>query len=250
MADVVGDFTVTMAELRVVARFVADTAAEVLPVFEDAAPGDGRPREALAAAQAFADGAPRSRRQRTASLDAHRAAAEAATEPARLAARCAGDAASAAYLHPIAQASQVGHILRAAATAAHLAELAVGSDPAAAEQSLERSRRRATPVLVDVLRRYPPLTSRRRGPRVAQLMARLDAALRSTFLSRPSDPVLTERLVLTPICAGDLDELTVLHTDPLVAHWTGPWDGPVDRPLDRRHGRAVVAGRRREVAGP
>ncbi len=39
--------------------------------------------------------------------------------------------------------------------------------------------------------------------------------------------MLTERLVLTPICAGDLDELTVLHTDPLVAHWTGPWDGPL-----------------------
>ncbi len=154
MADVVGDFTVTMAELRVVARFVADTAAEVLPVFEDAAPGDGRPREALAAAQAFADGAPRSRRQRTASLDAHRAAAEAATEPARLAARCAGDAAAAAYLHPIAQASQVGHILRAAATAAHLAELAVGSDPAAAGAV---TRAQSAPGHAGAGRRAPPL---------------------------------------------------------------------------------------------
>ncbi|HEU4545586.1 MAG TPA: exonuclease SbcC [Microlunatus sp.] len=178
MADVGGDFTLTMAELRVVARYVAESADEVLDVFERAAPDDDRPREAIAAARAFVDGAPRSRRQRVAALDAHRAAAEATTERARLAARCAGDAAAAAYLHPIARASQVGHILRAAATVARLAELGADVDADAAARSLQRSRLRATPVLVDVLRRYPRPSTRAGSARVAVLMAELDAALR------------------------------------------------------------------------
>jgi RimJ/RimL family protein N-acetyltransferase len=39
----------------------------------------------------------------------------------------------------------------------------------------------------------------------------------------PTDPVLTDRLVLTPIGPDDVHELTVLYNDPLVAYWTGPW---------------------------
>jgi hypothetical protein len=68
VADVEGDFTLTMAELRVVARFVAESADEVLDVFERVTPGDDRPREAIAAARVFVDGAPRGRRQRVAAL--------------------------------------------------------------------------------------------------------------------------------------------------------------------------------------
>lgn len=37
------------------------------------------------------------------------------------------------------------------------------------------------------------------------------------------DPVLTARLVLTPVGPGDLDDLMVLYSDPVVAYWTGPW---------------------------
>ena len=73
--------------------------------------------------------------QRVTSLDAHRAARRAPSEAARLAARSAGDAASAAYLHPIAQAGQVGQVgqvLRASANAAWIGELAAGGDPAMA----------------------------------------------------------------------------------------------------------------------
>ncbi|WP_413783719.1 putative immunity protein [Mycolicibacterium peregrinum] len=65
-----------MDELRVVARFVTETAEEVLSVFEDAHPDDPRPRAAVVAARRFVDGAHRSRAQRVSSLDAHRAAAE------------------------------------------------------------------------------------------------------------------------------------------------------------------------------
>lgn len=42
--------------------------------------------------------------------------------------------------------------------------------------------------------------------------------------ARPSDPVQTVRLQLTPVRAADVDDLSLLHSDPLVAFWTGPWN--------------------------
>jgi hypothetical protein len=178
MASLPGDFPLTMDELREVARYVAGSAEGVLPVFEENVPGDPRPRAALDAAREFAGGARRSRLQRVTSVDAHRAAREAGTEAARLAARSAGDAASAAYLHPLARATQVGHILRAAASAARIAELAAGGDPAVGRMRIEEERRRATPVLRAVLSRYPSPPAG--GNRVARLMSALDASLRAS----------------------------------------------------------------------
>lgn len=180
MTTVRGDFELTMEELRVVARFVAEAAKSVLPAFEVAHPHDLRPRAAIDSAREFVNGAPRSKRQRVASLDAHRAAKDACTEIARLAARSAGDAASAAYLHPIAQAGQVGHILRAAASAARIAELQAKGDPAAAARVIAEARERATPTLVDVLNRYPVAPAARN--RVSHLQATLDASLRASHL--------------------------------------------------------------------
>ncbi|MDG4803974.1 putative immunity protein [Micromonospora sp. WMMD980] len=171
-----GDFDLTMDEPRVVARYVVAHAEDVLPVFEQAVPDDPRPRAAIEAARTFVDGADRTKLQRVASIEAHRAARSAPSEAARLAARSAGDAAAAAYLHPLAQANQVGHILRAAASAARIGELTAGGDPAVGDALLVRARRRATPVLVDVLRRYPPVTGG--SSRVARLMSTLDDALR------------------------------------------------------------------------
>jgi hypothetical protein len=171
-----GDFDLTMDELRVVARYVVRHAEDVLAVFERDVGDDPRPRAAVDAAWAFIGGAARTNWQRVTSLDAHRAARSAPSEAARLAARSAGDAASAAYLHPIAQAAQVGHILRAAASAARVGEMEAGGDPTVGDALLERSRQRATPVLVDVLRRYPPVANG--GNRVARLMSALDHSLR------------------------------------------------------------------------
>ncbi|UZK53784.1 AAC(3) family N-acetyltransferase [Streptomyces drozdowiczii] len=167
------DFELSLDELRAVARYATEAAEGVLPVFEAAHPGDARPRAAIETAREFIGGAPRTRLQRVTSMDAHRAAKDAATEAARLAAQAAGDAASAAYLHPIAKAHQVAHILRAAANAARIAEI---EDPGAGDRALERARERATPTLIDVLRRYPPAPTGR--SRTAQLMTVLDAALR------------------------------------------------------------------------
>lgn len=178
MTVVSGDFELTFEELRCVARYVVESAEEVLPVFEAVSPDDPRPRAAVDAAWEFVNGARRTNLQRRTSLDAHRAAKEAPTEAARLAARAAGDAASAAYLHPIAKAHQVGHILRAAASAARIGELTAGDDPDVGNELIERARQRATLTLTDVLGRYPAAPPGK--GRVAELMCVLDAALRAT----------------------------------------------------------------------
>ncbi|MFG2563581.1 putative immunity protein [Streptomyces sp. NPDC048496] len=176
MTTVSGDFELTMDELRVVARYVLESAEEVLPVFEVANPGDPRPRAAIDAAREFVNGARRTKLQRITSLDAHRAAKEATTEAERLAARAAGDAASAAYLHPIAKPTQVGHILRAAASAARVGELNADGDFAVGLRLIEEARQRATSVLIDVLNRYPLAPAGK--SRAAQLMTILDTSLR------------------------------------------------------------------------
>jgi hypothetical protein len=177
MMEPTGPFTLTMHELRVVSRFAVESAQEVLPLFERDRPDDSRPRAAIEAARAFLEGARRTNLQRTTALDAHRAAKDALSPAAKAAASSAGDAAAAAYLHPIAKATQVGHILRAAAYAAHAVELADGGDAAIGDRLIEQARQRATPTLIGVLKRYPPAPVSRN--RVGQLMKRLDTLLRS-----------------------------------------------------------------------
>lgn len=169
-------FELTMEELREVARFAVQSAEEVLGMFEEATPGDPRPRAAIGAAWEFANGARRTKLQRATALDAHRAAKEAPSEAAKHAAHAAGDAAAAAYLHPFAKADQVGHILRSAAHAARAAELLAGGDPLAGPELVGRAAARATPGLVDALRRYPPAPTGK--SRVAALMSLLDDTLR------------------------------------------------------------------------
>lgn len=173
-----GDFELTDDELRAVVRYVTESARDVLPYFESIRPDDVRPRAAVDAANEFISGAPRTRLQRVTAMDAHRAASAVSSEVARLAAQAAGDAAAAAYLHPIAQHHQVGHILRAAANAARIAEIEAGDDPAVGATMIEHARNRATSTVIDVLRRYPVAGSGK--SRAAQLMSALDASLRST----------------------------------------------------------------------
>ncbi len=172
-----GKVELSAQDLRAVARYAAECAQEALAIFEERHPGDRRPREAVEAAWAFAEGAERTKLQRTSALAAHGAAQEATSEAAREAARAAGHAAAAAYLHPLAKSTQVKHILGAAAHAARAAELAAGGDPSIGAPHIEQARQRATPGLVAVLRRYPAAPSG--GNRVAQLMSALDSSLRS-----------------------------------------------------------------------
>ena len=169
-------FELTMEELREVARFAVQSAEDVLGMFEEAKPDDPRPRAAVGAAWEFVNGAGRTNLQRATAMDAHRAAKEAPSAAAKHAAHAAGDAAAAAYLHPFAKADQVGHILRSSAHAARAAELLAGGDPRVGPELVGRAATRATPGLVDVLRRYPPAPTGQ--SRVAVLMSLLDDTLR------------------------------------------------------------------------
>ncbi|GAA4116996.1 hypothetical protein GCM10022415_14450 [Knoellia locipacati] len=180
-----GDFELTTDELREVVRYAVTCAEPVLVLFERASPLDSRPAAALEAARIFVDGAPRSRLQRTTATEAHRAAKDAPDDAAGHAATAAGDAAAAAYLHPLAKATQLRHILGAAAHAARAAEIARGEDKVVAEYVITAAARRATPELLDVLSRYPRAPKGRN--RISVLMAQLDSLLR--------DPAPTPRVV-------------------------------------------------------
>ena len=183
-----GDFELTVDELRAVVRYAVACAEPALVVFEKVSRDDQRPAEALASAREFAAGAERGRLQRTTAAAAHRAGREAPTEAARHAAIAAGDAAAAAYLHPLAKATQVRHILGAAAQAARAAELARDDDPVVAEYVVTAAAKRADPIVRAVLNRYPRAPGGR--SRVAQLIQRLDGLIR--------DPPPPPRLVDDP----------------------------------------------------
>ena len=188
MGTTSGDFELTMDELREVVRYAVACAEPALVLFERASSLDSRPAAALEAARIFADGAPRTRLQRTTATGAHRAAKETADAAAGHAAAAAGDAAAAAYLHPLAKATQVRHILGAGAHAARAAEIARGEDAVVAEYVVTAAAKRATPELLDVLSRYPRAPHGR--SRFSVLMARLDSLLR--------DPPPTPRVVDDP----------------------------------------------------
>lgn len=42
-------------------------------------------------------------------------------------------------------------------------------------------------------------------------------------LRAPNEPILTQRLVLTPVRLDDVEDLALLYGDPVVSYWTGPW---------------------------
>ncbi|GAA0497651.1 hypothetical protein Ade02nite_53970 [Paractinoplanes deccanensis] len=166
-------------DLRAVAAYAAACARRVLELFERERPGDRRPREAIDAALAFAAGGERVKRIRDCAWAAQRAvteAREAAQPAASEAARSALAAAGAAFLHPLAKATQVKHILGSAAHAALALELAAENAPGLGETSIARFAEAASPAVIDVLRRYPPAPAG--GGRAGDLMRRLDALLR------------------------------------------------------------------------
>ena len=169
----------SLSELREVTGYVVACARSALGFFERDRPDDLRPQSAIEAAQAFADGGKRTKALRDGAWaamrafhdardDGHAAAGEAAA-----AAMCA---AGAAFLHPLADATQVKHILGSAAHAARAFELDAGGDPAIGDVHIAQLRTLANPVVVDVLRRYP--IAQPGGGRVGALMRWLDASLR------------------------------------------------------------------------
>ncbi|MEU6040532.1 putative immunity protein [Actinomadura sp. NPDC047616] len=179
MADDSTAIELSKSELREVTGYAVACARPALAIFERARPDDRRPRAAIDVAQAFADGAERTKAIRDNAWAAHRAAQEArdaGQAAASDAARAALAAASAAFLHPLAKATQVKHILGSAAHAARAFELSAGDDRTVGADHIAQLRILAGPVVVDVLRRYPLAPPG--GGRVGELMRQLDASLR------------------------------------------------------------------------
>ncbi|MFI0813118.1 putative immunity protein [Streptomyces echinatus] len=177
MAGEASEVVLSKQDLREVTAFAAACAEVVLEIFEADQPDDSRPREAIGAAREFAQGGERGKSLRDTASAALKAARSADTAAAREAAWAAMSAAGAAYLHPLAQATQVKHILGAGAYAARAAELVADDDRSVGAAHLRRTLGRATPAVVDVLRRFP--TAPGGGGRVGELIRLLDAGLRS-----------------------------------------------------------------------
>lgn len=168
-------FPLTLDTLRALGGWAADCAERALPLFEQHAPGDARPRAALEGIRAFAAGGRRAAQLRVLALAALSAAREATDPAAAAAARAAGLAASSAYTHPLADVQQTTHILGPATYAALALELE-GGDPAAADAEVKRAIESAPVEVRDLLLQMPA-----RSPgksRADRLMYLLDAGIR------------------------------------------------------------------------
>jgi hypothetical protein len=168
--------TLTLDDLRLVGAWAADCAERVLPLFEDAAPTDLRPRGALAGIRGFAAGGRRTAALRSQAMAAHAAARDVDDPAATAAARAAGLAAAVAYTHPLRTLDQGRHLLGPAVYAARAHELAAGEDPAAGEAELHWAIEHTSPEVREVVGRWPPRDPGR--SRLDRLYHRLDAALR------------------------------------------------------------------------
>ncbi|MFX0578175.1 putative immunity protein [Nocardia nepalensis] len=169
----------SMAELRAVTSYAVACAEPVLAIFERDCPDDPRPRAVLEEARRFAAGGKRTKALRVTALEAHRAARAAGEmeyAAAADAARAAGNAGAAAYLHPLAKATQGGHILMSGAHAARALELDAGDDRDVGAGYIEKATGLASSTVVSVLTRYPNAPSGR--GRVGELWRELDASLR------------------------------------------------------------------------
>ena len=171
-----GPMTLTEEDLRLVGLWAADCAERVLPLFEAKAPSDTRPREAIEGFRAFGRGGRRTARLRSLAWAALAAAREVGDPVATAAARAAGLAASAAYMHPLATLDQAKHALGPAVYGARACEFAAGDDPSVGDGEIRWAIEHASPAVREVVRRYPARVPGR--SRLDALYYQLDAGLR------------------------------------------------------------------------
>lgn len=154
--------TLSEHDRRVVAAWAADCAERVLGVFELEAPGDTRPRDAIARTRAYARGeldtAMEIRRR-----FAGEGAARAVSAPAAAAARSAGQAAAVAHMG--------AHALGAAAYAAKAAGLSAPDRAEAMTREIEWQLTRMSAGVAAALRQLPPLGEDPSGPLGPGLLA-------------------------------------------------------------------------------
>ena len=155
--------TLSEADRRAVAAWAADCAERVLPIFEAAAPGDGRPRDLIARTRAFARGeldvAEGIRRRFAGGIPA----AELRAPPAAAAARAAGQAAAIPHMG--------AHALGAAAYAARAAGLAAPDRADAVSEEVRWQLDHMSTAVRAALRLLPPVGENSAGPLGPGLLA-------------------------------------------------------------------------------
>ncbi len=155
--------TLSESDRRLVAAWAADCAERVLPLFEAQAPGDLRPRDAIARTRAFARGELDVAEEIRRRFEGGGAARDAKTPAAAAAARAAGQAAAVAHMG--------AHALGAAAYAAKAAALAApDQDTALAHEVRWQLDHMSAPVRA-ALRQLPPLGTDAAGPLGPGLLA-------------------------------------------------------------------------------
>lgn len=171
----------SVADRRIVAAWAADCAERVLPLFEVEAPGDGRPRDALARTRAFARGEVTAAAEIRRRFAAGRATHAATSATGAAAARAAAQAAAVAHMG--------AHALGAAGYAVKAVGLAASSRPGAVDDELRWQLDHLSSDAAAALRRLPRLGEDTSGPLGPGLLASgvVGAAIRSIQSSLESD---------------------------------------------------------------
>lgn len=180
--------TLSEADRRLVAEWAADCAERVLGLFEAEAPGDDRPRAAIARARAFARGelstAEGIRRRFAGGV----AVGDVEGPAAAAAARAAGQAVAVCHMG--------AHAIGAAAYAVKAAGLAAQDRPEAAKDEIGWQLAHASPEVRAALRSLPPIGENSSGPLGPGLLAsgQLATIIRDlqSGLNRP-DPAASQK---------------------------------------------------------
>jgi immunity protein 5 of polymorphic toxin system len=155
--------TLSQADRRIVAAWAADCAERVLGLFEAEAPGDSRPRDAIARTRAFADGELGVAEEIRRRFVGQAAARDVRTDAAAAAARAAGQAAAVPHMG--------AHALGAAAYAAKAAGLAAPDRPEAIRDEISWQLRHMSAAARTALRQLPPVGDNSSGPLGPGLLA-------------------------------------------------------------------------------
>jgi hypothetical protein len=155
--------TLSEADRRIVAGWASDCAQRVLWLFEAEAPGESRPRAAIARTRAFARGELDVAEEIRRRFVGGSAAREVASPSAAAAAKAAGQAAAIPHMG--------AHALGAAAYAAKAAGLAAPDRPEAVTDEIQWQLRHMSAATRAALRQLPPVGENRSGPLGPGLLA-------------------------------------------------------------------------------
>jgi hypothetical protein len=155
--------TLSEADRRIVAGWAADCAQRVLWLFEAEAPGDSRPRDAIARTRAFARGELDVAQEIRRRFVGGSVAGEVVTPSAAAAAKAAGQAAAIPHMG--------AHALGAAAYAAKAAGLAAPDRPEAVTDEIEWQLSHMSAAARTALRQLPPVGENGSGPLGPGLLA-------------------------------------------------------------------------------